>query len=142
MRYALTLLAAGLFLGADEAAPKGDKKTEIEGTWVMTLKDREGDQFFEEDLKERITFTGTRYTGERDGKASREGTFKLDPSRNPHRIDITPDVGPYKGKTLLGIYERKGDSLKICAAIPGRSRPEGFKTAPGSGSTLEVYKRE
>ncbi|MFO0965528.1 MAG: TIGR03067 domain-containing protein [Gemmataceae bacterium] len=57
--------------------------------------------------------------------------FKIDPGQEPKQIDITLPLK--KGdRTLLGIYEIKGDTLKVCyfASDTGR-RPTDFATKEG-----------
>jgi uncharacterized protein (TIGR03067 family) len=54
--------------------------------------------------------------------------FKIDPGKEPKQIDITLQLD--KGdRTLLGIYEIKGDTLKVCyfSSATG-SRPAEFST--------------
>ena len=51
-----------------------------------------------------------------------------------------PNEGQYKGKTLAGVYELSGDTLKIAFAEPGKDRPA--KVADGEGITVAVYKKK
>ncbi len=50
------------------------------------------------------------------------GTFKIDPTAKPKTMDSTATNGDNAGKTMLGIYELDGDTLKICWAPPGKDR--------------------
>ena len=70
------------------------------------------------------------------------GTFKVDPSKKPHTIDITFTDGPEKGTTSLGIFEVDGDTYKLCLSQKGPTRPTEFVAKPGTGFVLEVLKRE
>ena len=45
------------------------------------------------------------------------------------------------GTKVAGIYELDGDTLKVCYAHGKKERPKEFKTAPGSGLALVIYKR-
>ena len=54
------------------------------------------------------------------------GQTKLDPAKSPRAIDITGTKGPDEGKTFLAIYELKGDELKVCYDLSGKSRPAEF----------------
>src|SRR5262249_3394473 len=38
-------------------------------------------------------------------------------------------------------YELDGDTYKVCYAVPGKARPKEFVSRPGTGISLEVYKR-
>jgi hypothetical protein len=42
---------------------------------------------------------------------------------------------------MLGIYELKGDTLKLCFDTNRNTRPKEFKTTPKSGFLLAVYQR-
>jgi uncharacterized protein (TIGR03067 family) len=57
-------------------------------------------------------------------------------------MDITGTDGPNKGKTILAIYERDGDTLRVCYDLSGKSRPTEFKTETGTQLFLVTYKRE
>lgn len=72
-----------------------------------------------------------------------KGTFKLDPTKNPKTIDITfpPEAGAKKDQVILGIYEIKGDTLKICYGSVGVARPAEFKSKEGSKLILIGFKR-
>jgi uncharacterized protein (TIGR03067 family) len=70
------------------------------------------------------------------------GTCKLDPSAKPKALDITGTEGPNKGKTILAIYERDGDTLRVCYDLGGKNRPTEFKTTAGSRLFLVEYKRQ
>jgi hypothetical protein len=70
------------------------------------------------------------------------GTSKLDPSKNPKALDSTYTEGPDKGKTFKGIYQLDGDTMKFCRpGSPGDERPTEFKSTPGSGAFVSMYKR-
>jgi uncharacterized protein (TIGR03067 family) len=68
------------------------------------------------------------------------GTCKLDPSAKPKALDITGTEGPNEGKTILAIYERDGDTLRVCYDLSGKDRPKEFKTSEGTPLFLVEYK--
>jgi len=70
-----------------------------------------------------------------------KSSVKVDASKTPKAIDLTPLDGPDKGKTSLGIYEIKGDELRLCTAEAGKDRPTEFSAKEGSGQILTVLKR-
>ena len=76
------------------------------------------------------------------GKQTDRGTVKLDTSAKPKTMDITGSEGPNKGKTILAIYERDGDTLRVCYDLSGKARPTEFKTKDGTQLFLVTYKRE
>jgi len=62
--------------------------------------------------------------GEGGEKAAK---IKVDASKTPHHIDITPDDGPEKGKTFPGIYKLDKDELTL-AFTEKADRPKDFKS--------------
>jgi len=125
-------------IAADE--PAGDLKS-LQGTWSMVSYIDEGaaDPQFD---KATQVFEGTNYRVEKDGKVIRKGEFRLDAGKSPKQIDLMPSIGPYKGKTLSGIYELKGDGLHTCFPEPGEARPAKFTSDKGSGCSEVKYKRK
>jgi uncharacterized protein (TIGR03067 family) len=70
-------------------------------------------------------------------------TYKLDPRARPKAIDLVPQAGPARGKTLRGIYSLDGEYLEICYnPNPGGKRPRAFVTTQDfKGAKLLVFKR-
>jgi uncharacterized protein (TIGR03067 family) len=67
---------------------------------------------------------------------------KLDPAAAQKCIDITVTGGIQLNATIEGIYELKGDELKICAKVFGLERPSEFASPAGSSIVLLTLKRE
>ncbi len=67
--------------------------------------------------------------------------FRIDPNAKPASFDLIHADGANKGKTRKGIYELKGDRLKICF---GNSveRPTDFSTKTDSGRAMYTLVRE
>ena len=63
------------------------------------------------------------------------GTFKIDPTKRPRRMDATTPAG----EVSLGIYEVEGDDYRVCFAPPGEERPRAFGSEPGSGYIYQVW---
>ena len=67
-------------------------------------------------------------------------TFELDPSRDPKTMDL---VLMWMGSApAKGIYELKGDELRICYSWGWLPRPTAFTTRPGAREMLYVLRRE
>lgn len=114
------LLAIGLgAFGQDK--PAAAKKPTILGEWFLGKETAGGELATK--LKENVS----RVTIDSESiVAGRTAGYKLDEAKN--QIDVTIDGGP-KGEqgTYSGLYELKGDTLKIHLALPGQPRPTGFE---------------
>ena len=69
-------------------------------------------------------------------------TLKFDPSTTPKMLDLTVTDGSQQGAVVEGIYELKGNELRICAKVIGKERPTEFQSPAGSNVVLLVLKRE
>jgi uncharacterized protein (TIGR03067 family) len=138
-RYVLAALSVGLLVGADDPSKDKGKKgaTALEGTWVVVSATEGGRE--DKDLKNvEIVFKGNNIVLKtKDGDIT--ATFRIDPKKKT--FDLTPADGPGKGKTFKGIFQLKGDELKVCHAPPGKDRPKDFTSEKGSRNVLVVLKR-
>jgi uncharacterized protein (TIGR03067 family) len=76
------------------------------------------------------------------GEVTIIGTHKLNPSKKPKEIDASDTEGPFKGKTVLGIYKLEKGEFTVCFSPPGMDRPKEFTTNSGTGAMLHVWKRQ
>jgi uncharacterized protein (TIGR03067 family) len=76
------------------------------------------------------------------GKAVDQGTLTYHPATKPMALDIVGTDGPNKGRAILAIYERDGDTLRLCYDLSGNSRPTEFITKEGTQLFLVTYKLE
>lgn len=143
MKSAWMILGVGLLLAAD-TAPDDVKKelAKFKGTWKFVSIEAEGQKTPEEVFKDtRLVLDGDKFTVT-GGNETFAGTFKVDISKKPKKIDVIFTEGPEKGKTSLGIYELEGDTYKVCIGLAGnKDRPTEFASKPDSGHILEVLKR-
>ena len=133
-----------LVLAFSLAADGGDAKDgdNLQGTWLPSTAELGGKMFPDEVRKSiKLVVKDTQYTVT-VGKEADQGTVKLNPSAKPKEMDITGTDGPNKGKTFLAIYERDGDTLRVCYDLSGKNRPKEFKTKEGTQLFLVTYKRE
>ena len=138
-RYVLLALVVGFLVGAAE--PQKDKgkqgATALEGTWVVisiTEGGKEDDGF----KNAEMVFKGNTMTI-KTKQGDRKATFKIDPKKET--IDLVRAFGPAKEESAKGIYQLKGDELKVCHSRPGGDRPQDFTAGKGSGNFLIVLKR-
>jgi uncharacterized protein (TIGR03067 family) len=136
------LLVIGWLFTANAQSNDSSKDLEaLQGTWRLVSGEIGGRKMTAEELKEsKLVFKGDRYTVRRGSGPTVVGIVKLNSAKNPKTIDITDGDGPYRGKTLLGIYAVKGDELKECFAPPGQARPAKFVTNAGTSQFLHVWK--
>jgi uncharacterized protein (TIGR03067 family) len=126
------------------AAKGGDAKDgdSIGGTWLPSTAELGGKMFPDEVRKSiKLVLKDDKYTVTVGDRVD-QGTVKLNPAANPKELDITGTEGPNKGKKILAIYERDGDTLRICYDLSGKTRPTEFKTKEGTLLFLVTYKRE
>jgi len=106
-----------------------DKKA-MQGTWSATKAGSDGDDAPEADLKEILFVIKDDVITFSKGKDSSAAKMVLNMIANPNQLDAEVLDGPSKGKTRLGIYEIKGDVLKLCWSR-GDKRPTKFSSEQG-----------
>jgi uncharacterized protein (TIGR03067 family) len=136
---AMVCLACAL---AGGRAADGDKD-DLQGTWVATAIDIGGKPAPADEVKAtRFTFKGDKVLVRHPtfGKRAVEGAFKADRRASPRRLDI--DLIKLSG--FVGIYEVKGDDLRICYVTNDNpeNRPTEFASNQKDGRVLVVFKRQ
>ena len=137
----LVVLAA--VLSFSPAARSGDAKDgdTVQGAWLPAEAELAGKPFPDAIRKIKLVLKDDKYTVT-VGEQVDQGTIKLNRTAQPKEMDITGAEGPNKGKTILAIYERDGDMLRICYDLSGKSRPTEFKTREGTQLFLVTYRRQ
>jgi uncharacterized protein (TIGR03067 family) len=131
-------------LSFSPAVKDGDAKDRdtLQGTWLPETAELGGKMFPDEVRKTiKLVIKDDKYTVTVGEKVD-QGTVKLNATAKPKELDITGTEGPNKGKTILAIYERDGDTLRVCYDLGGKNRPAEFKTKEGTQLFLVTYKRE
>lgn len=133
------LIVAVLLGAADKPADKTveAERKNLQGSWLVLASgehrlDPSGGLFGFSFSADKLVLA--RVT-QRDKKQVVEELFQasctVDPGSIPRTIDIAIMTGPEKGKTVRGIYHRKGDRMRLCLADPGRPRPTTFELRDG-----------
>lgn len=141
------LMCATLFFAMSVACfSQGEESREstksVDGTWLASVVELGGAKLPDEvRMSIKLVIDQGNYTVTL-GKNPDRGTVKLDPSKMPKEMDITGTEGPNKGKKILAIYEKTGETLQICYDLGGKSRPSEFKSEAGTKLFLATYKRE
>lgn len=128
---------------AKEAAIKKDHKL-IEGTWrIKTLKVN-GNKAGDADASKFTVVNGAdgAWSLRSEGNEIAKGTSTIDPTQKPKTIDFMPTSGQDQGQTLLGIYELKKNTRKLCFAAAGQSRPTEFSSTAENQHILVTFERE
>jgi uncharacterized protein (TIGR03067 family) len=141
-RYALLAIAVCVLIAADEKEGAKKELKKFEGTWQFTMLEIDGQKPPEDEVKKhKVVIEGDKYTLKIDDTVVSRGIIKVDPTKKPKHIDITPKEGENDGQVMLGIYEETGDTHKVCYARHGDKRPEKFSSEAGSGHFLVEYKK-
>jgi RNA polymerase sigma factor (sigma-70 family) len=139
--------------GEKEAPPKNPALVKLQGTWMAVTAEANGHQVPEKVLKATkptLVISGDTFTAtallDKNGEVTWTGKIQLDSTKQPLRFDVlegrlefAKTKGVMKAVGVKGIYELKGDTLKVCY---GPGRPTEFKTKPDSHQKLYVFKRE
>lgn len=147
MHCTLPALLLCLFLPAGAVSQgEGTKKDQdaLQGTWTFSEFVANGRPIPDEARQGlKLVFQGDKASLGAGNEADRRNfVFKLDPTKQPRTIDMTAQEGTYKDKVVQGIYELKGDELKLC--LPNKDdvpRPTEFKAPENSRLVFMVLKR-
>jgi uncharacterized protein (TIGR03067 family) len=122
----VSALCLGVSFGADpkEEAVQKEMKA-LAGTWEITKVKPAGqeEQALPPGTLQLVISADGKYSEKVMGKENENGKYTVDPSKTPKTIDLDILEGPDKGKKQFGLYELKGDDLKIAFAEPGKERP-------------------
>jgi len=140
MKKIFAILFMACVLAAADTA-KVDEK--LNGSYVGGGGETNGKPFNKEDLKDfKLVIKGSQYTLNSGTGESVQGIQTVDITKSPKNIDATDGSGRNKGKTILGIYEIKGDEFKVSFSMPGKPRPTKFTTEKDeSGQWVHIWKR-
>src|SRR4051812_3915483 len=123
--------AGGTLLGGDAKQTGDDVLKKLQGTWKFVAQEMHGKALPPEEGKSRITFDGDKWLVRADGKVVQGGTHKFDPTKKPGQVDAAVTEGEGKGTTMIGIYELKGDTMRVCFDLIGKERPTAFTAKVG-----------
>ena len=121
-----------------------DAKDSLQGVWVAQSMEVDGKAVPVDVAKRlRFTFKGDKLFLKGNFKDDREEEcpYKIDPKQSPKHLDFSP---PKEKSPILGIYEVKGDELKVCLrhAASSDGRPTEFTTKADSKLMLIVFKKQ
>ena len=115
----------------------------LQGTWLPLTAELSGTPFPDEVRKSiQLVIDGDGGYTVTVGDTVDRGTTRLNPAAQPKELDITGTEGPNKGRTIRAIYERDGDTLRVCYDLSGTSRPTEFQSKEGTQLFLVTYERQ
>ena len=140
MRWRIIVVAAAASACLGMARPQAGKTDQeaLQGVWRVVSGEMGGKPLPDEEIKKweaQLTIKGNMLTWKTTMEED-TGTFAIDSAKKPKHLDITAKM-LNDGKVVKGIYELKGDELKICMplapekgqkAVFENKRPEGFET--------------
>jgi len=115
----------------------------LQGTWVVVSLEENGKAWPAEWVKKAqysLVIKGNTLTWKTEGKIREARAFTIEPDKKPKAIDVA-DAPGRNLKPYVGIYEVKGDTMRICESDPGVARPTEFVTKCGSDLTYYVFER-
>ncbi|HWE35507.1 MAG TPA: TIGR03067 domain-containing protein [Isosphaeraceae bacterium] len=126
---------------ADDRAAKDEAKA-LRGTWRLESQEEGGRKVVRKTPGGETLHIGEDGFVIRSGDATRRaGTMTFDPSRSPKALTMVVTRGDLRGKTLHGIYELDGETLRLCYDRDGKDAPDAFRTTPGTRLVLVSYVR-
>ena len=152
MRTALLFIALTASFASVSAAQASEPKKDaaiIQGEWGAQAYVENGEDVFGEKIapKEspvRWDFEKTKVYFLADvEEATVDCTYKLHPTSKPRKIDLVmkSPQHPNQEQRLKGIYELKGDKLRVCYGPDGTDRPKKFESKKGSKLILIEFGR-
>lgn len=137
----LLVLSVALFMAAEDKKEESDLK-KVQGTWEVVGTEREGEKGPEDELKKaemRLVIDDTKFTYTIGGMKILSGTFKFNEDKKTIDVDGTNADG--KTSKTIGIYEIKGDTMRVCFVEEGNDRPTKFATKKGEKPMIVTYKK-
>jgi uncharacterized protein (TIGR03067 family) len=124
MRWSTCGTGQAMAASGDEESQKTDKE-KIQGSWVAIAGVRRGETLSEDRIRQEklsLSFAGDTLIQKSAKASEKKVTFRIDSKKKPKAIDLIDE----QGRIYPGIYELNGDTLKLCSAPPGQSRPKEF----------------
>jgi uncharacterized protein (TIGR03067 family) len=140
----LAIVAAGLLIAAGKEGKKVAKDSLI-GTWKIESLEQGGkklDLAQAQEAPSKIMFDDKKIIATVKDE-EHTVSYTIDATKKPKEIDMTPQDGPNKDRTMKGIYELKGDTLRICLNPEDTTaeRPKKLATEEGSRVVIATFKR-
>jgi uncharacterized protein (TIGR03067 family) len=129
-------LSLGLAAGGC-ASDRAAKRADVQGRWRAVAAERNGAPA-PDLMGHELAFTGDRFRITSNGRLLFGGSYTIDRSARPSRIDFRQEEGETLRGTWRGIYRIERGALEIADNAPDMSKPAPvrFSTWPDSGYVL------
>ena len=106
-----------------------DSACGLEGAWVPVAASVSGKELVVAELRVKyLVLDGHDYSIiDRSNQIVDRGEYLVNDSATPRTIDIVGRDGPNAGRSMLAIFELKGDQLTVCYDLDGKGRPENMQ---------------
>jgi uncharacterized protein (TIGR03067 family) len=106
-----------------------DPQCRLEGAWVPIAASVSGKELVVAELRVKyLVLDGHDYSIiDRTNQVVDSGEYLVNDSATPRTIDIVGRDGPNAGRSMLAIFEIKGDQLTVCYDLDGNRRPEDMQ---------------
>jgi uncharacterized protein (TIGR03067 family) len=147
----LGILGAVLVAGTDAKGQSAKEELKkLQGTWVLTAIEgggKKSPQDATSDARIEMVIRGNKFATGQVGAPKAQGFLRVDPTKKPKAMDMSPTDAFNPGETTYEIYELKDDILKRCENADKDSgkpegRPKDFKTGPDSSGHITYWKRK
>jgi uncharacterized protein (TIGR03067 family) len=101
----------------------------LEGAWTPIAASVADQSLAVADLRVRylLMSAGGYRIVDTSNRVVESGRYHADPCCSPPTIDIVGDTGPHAGRTMLAIYELRGDELTVCYDLERQERPDSLE---------------
>ncbi len=136
--FAVAIVSALSWAAFSLAADEKD----LNGAWVATGAMQDGQKVPDDFVKgASLAFADGKYTSSL-GEITEEGTFKVDRSKKPNTLDLSPKAGKRRIPARPAIFELNGDTLRICWNLTTKQRPKDFTSTAENKQFVVVYTRK
>lgn len=141
----LAALVLGLLnpvpLSTKEAAVRKEQK-KLQGTWELVSMEMNGSVTAQPKGQTRLVIhDNNRATIRANGvQPAEEVGIEFDPTTDPktYRVDRKSEEGT---RTTVGIYQLKGDTLRLCRTTSGEKHPTDLSGGSGADQYVLTYRR-